>query len=89
MQGPTGLFAPGDNSYIKCVGKTATSCQEFQTLCSAIKPTCNSIDNYQCVFVVKYGDDSKFAGLVVNESITVALEDKSEREMFGLFGYFI
>lgn len=80
------MFVPEDNSYLKCVGDTATVCQQLQASSSGVEP-CGSDDNFQCVFVARYADDSTYIGFFVNGSFTVAMEDESERNIFGSFGY--
>lgn len=86
MQGPNGLFVPEDNTFLKCAGDTAMLCRQLQALSGKIEP-CDSGDNYQCLFIARYADDSSYIGFAVNGSFTVAMEDKSEMNVFGLFGY--
>jgi len=86
MQGPHGLFVPQDTSFVSCAGDTEALCRQLQIL-SGGEEYCHSRDNYRCLFIARYADESNYVGLVVNESFTVAMEDKSERSLFGSFGY--
>ncbi|KAG0604939.1 hypothetical protein M758_9G020400 [Ceratodon purpureus] len=81
--GPNGLFLSKEDYIIKCIGPTASLCRALQFKFFA---ECKEVDEYKCFFSVKYLDDSVYRGVVVNESITVSMQDKSERKVFVSFG---
>jgi hypothetical protein len=74
---------PEDDSYVKCTGATASLCRAFQ----ARDEVCNKRYEYICFFSTTYAEGSSFSGYVVNGSITLPLRDKTERNVFSLFGY--
>lgn len=87
MQGPHGLFVPGDTSFVSCEGDTAALCRQLQVSSGGKEETCDSSYNNPCTFTARYASGTTFFGLVVNESFTVAMKDKSERNLYGSFGY--
>ena len=78
------MFGPGGDSYVKCIGETASICKALQ---AATELDCNRRLGYKCLFSATYFDDSHFLGHFVNESITVTTQNKAERTVFALFGY--
>jgi hypothetical protein len=69
---------------VKCTGATASLCLALQ---AAGKEECDWQYDYDCLFTSQYFDGSTFFGRVVNGSITLPMLDKTERNVFGLFGY--
>ena len=83
MQGPNGHYAPGGDAYVKCIGPTASLCKALQ----ACDEECDEKFNYLCLFSSHYADGSTYIGVVVNGSITLPMRDKTEKTVFGVFGY--
>ncbi|KAG0560872.1 hypothetical protein KC19_9G021000 [Ceratodon purpureus] len=79
--GPNGRFVSKENSVVKCTGPTASLCRALQS-----KVACNEEDNYECMFSALYGDDSYYEGVVVNETLTIPMQDMTERTVFVLIG---
>lgn len=80
--GPHGHFAPDKDSYVNCTGATAFLCRALQVR----KEDCLREFDFLCLFSSHYAEGSTFLGLVVNGSITVPMQNKSERNVFSLFG---
>lgn len=66
-----------------CTGATASLCLALQ---AAGKGKCDWQYDYDCLFTSQYFDGSAYFGRVVNGSITLPMLDKTERNVFGLFG---
>ncbi len=81
MQGVNGLFKPKVQTILDCRDKK--TCRQFQEE----KLKCNAAMKHHCLFAVEYADKSFFKGVIVNDSVTLELNDQSTLQTNLAFGY--
>lgn len=86
MQGPNGLFVSEEESVVQCIGPTESLCRAHSSD-PEHNVRCEDEDDYACYFSIIYADRSVYLGVVINESMTLQMQDASERNVFSLFGY--
>lgn len=86
MQGPNGLLVTEEESVVAYIGPTESLCRAH-TSDPEHNMRCEEEDDYACFFSIMYADSSVYLGVVVNESMTLSMQDASEKRVFTLFGY--
>ncbi len=83
VQGVNGLFKPKVQTILDCRDKK--TCRQFQE--ERLK--CNAAVKHHCLFAIEYADKSLFKGVIVNDSVTLELNDQSTLQTNLAFGYVI
>ncbi|KAG0589564.1 hypothetical protein KC19_1G029900 [Ceratodon purpureus] len=83
--GPNGLLVTEEESVVAYIGPTESLCRAH-TSDPEHNMRCEEEDDYACFFSIMYADSSVYLGVVVNESMTLSMQDASEKRVFTLFG---